>query len=77
MQEHFRRFGKYGLILAMLLLPVITSDGKCEINLDKISEDIMNDKPTDENAFISEHSRVKMNKRLRDIAVDMVRLEYV
>lgn len=78
MQEHFRKFGKYGLILAMLLLPVITCEERSvELDLDKMSEDILSGKKIDADSYTTEKSRIKFNKRLREIAVDMVRLEYV
>ncbi|XP_055296586.1 uncharacterized protein LOC129565593 [Sitodiplosis mosellana] len=72
MQKHFRKFGKYGLILAMLLLPVITADEMGVIDLDQKSKDALSGKQHDAKSYISEKSRVKLNKRLRDVAVDML-----
>lgn len=77
MQEHLCKFGKYGLILAMLLLPVITAERRGDINLDQMSEDSLNGNISDRNTYVSEKSCPKFNKRLRDVVIDMVRLEYV
>lgn len=77
MQEHLRKFGKWGLMLAMMLLSVITADERGAINLDQLSEDILDGKPSPRDAYITENSRLKYNKRLRDVIVDMVRLGYV
>lgn len=40
-------------------------------------EDINNGKEVDASVFISEASRNRLNKRLRDVIVDMVRLNYI
>lgn len=80
MQEHFRKFGKYGLMMATLLLTVITADKSDGINLDQACEDKLNGKHSDGDNFIiniSEESHARFNQRLREVAVDMVRLDYV
>lgn len=73
MLEHFRKFGKFGLILSTVVLPMITSDSGCGLDLDGMKDD----EGTDSNDFISEKSRMKLNERLRDVISDMVRLEYI
>lgn len=84
MEEHLRKFGKFGLIMASTLLPTITADRDRQMNLD---EDSSNDKKIDgepperpkleDHPLISNSSMERLNKRLRDIAIDMVRLEYI
>lgn len=77
MLEHFHRFAHFGLVLATVLLPMMTSDGSNAIDLDKISDDVKNGTELDANVFISNKSLTKLNKRLRDVVVDMVRLDYI
>lgn len=82
MLEHFQKFAHFGLILATVLLPILTkepmtADGSNAIDLDKISDDLKNGKELDANVFISNKSLTSLNKRLRDVVVDMVRLEYI
>lgn len=77
MLEHFHKFAHIGLILATVLLPMLTADAGNAIDLDKISDDVQNGTELDANVFISNKSLTKLNKRLRDVVVDMVRLEYI
>lgn len=86
MMEHFRKFAKFGLIIAPMLLPIITADSGHEVNLDAFSDRITdhfkngNVEQLDmkDNPFLnaSESARNELNKRLRDVAIDMVRLGY-
>lgn len=73
MLEHFRKFGKFGLLLATMLLPMLTSVQGNAVDLD----DLANGGKFDVNIFISDSSRSKFKKRLRDVIFDMVRLEYI
>lgn len=79
MQEHFRKFGKYGLILSAALLPMITTEKGNGINLDEIANEIANNQSPDkfENLFSSDKSKQKFNIRMRGVVIDMVRLGYV
>lgn len=77
MLEHFRKFAKFGLVLANCLLPMITADDRNGINIDELCDEINSGKEVDTKVFISEQSEKKLNKRLRDVVVDMVRLEYI
>lgn len=77
MLEHFKKFAHFGLILATVLLPMVTADGGNAIDLDKISNDVKNGAELDANVFVSNKSLTKLNKRLRDVVVDMARLEYI
>lgn len=81
MKEHFRKFGKFGLILASVLLPIITQESGSGWDLDEMAEKITeNNGQMDMELFDSiftDKSRTKFNKRLRDVVVDMVRLEYI
>lgn len=77
MQEHLRKCAKYGFILSTVVLPVITTEREFTLNLDEIGECAENGTLESDNMLISERSLKKMNKRLRDIVADMMRLEYI
>lgn len=81
MLEHFRKFAKFGLILSTILLPMITSEVGSGIDMDGIGGSATlstsNEDGAHFNHFISDGSRTKLNKRLRDVIFDMVRLEYI
>lgn len=84
MLEHLQKFGKFGLIMATALLPMLTSNGQ-GLNLDEMSDEFnvykdgttempeVEDMPT----FITEDSQERFNERMRGVAIDMVRLGYV
>lgn len=73
----------YGLILAAMLLPMITADANFGVNLDEFADQVNDykDGKTEldmkDNPFLSENSKNKLHKRLRDVAIDMVRLGYI
>lgn len=77
MLEHFRKFAKFGLILSTVLLPMLTSDANTGIDLDEVAGDVQNGKAMDANMFISDNSQKRYDHRLRDVIVDMARLEYI
>lgn len=77
MMEHLRKFAKFGLVLSTVLLPMITSESGCGLDLDGIEKNTLNSDGTDSNNFISERSHEKLNQRLKDVIIDMVRLEYI
>lgn len=64
--------------MATAVLPVITLDGGQVVDMDEMATDIANGKKMNiSEAFISENSRSKFYKRLRDVIVDMDRLGYL
>lgn len=81
MMDHFRKFGKFGLIMASTLLPTIVMDSGRQMNLDQSSSNQMcnnQELPNlKDHPLVSESSLARFNKRIRDVAIDMVRLEYV
>lgn len=79
MLDHFRKFGKYGLLMATLLLPIILADKGQGVDLDEATNNSEHYKDTEisDPFFITESSRSKFKKRLRDVVVDMVRLGYI
>lgn len=83
LMEHLHKFGKFGLILAAMLLPMITADPSFGVNLDEFADQVSDYKEgkvemeMKDNPFLSENSKNKLHKRLRGVAIDMVRLGYV
>lgn len=76
MQEQLRKFGRFGLILATILIPIVTKDAGNSLNVDEITNK-GNTNTTFQSLFVSDNSRSKFEKRLRDVIIDMVRLEYI
>lgn len=75
--QQMRKHGKFGMTMASMLLPMLTAEEGHAVDLDALSEDMNSGKEIDKNAFISENSRDILMKRMRDVVIDMVRLEYV
>lgn len=77
MQDHFRKFARFGMILATVLLPMITSDGGKTIDIDALCDDFKDGKDVDGSVFVSDESKNRLTCRLRDVVIDMVRLDYI
>lgn len=78
MSKHLHQFAKFALILSVLLLPMLTTDSGHAIDIDKVANDIDSGKETSgTHIFISDKSRSKLDERMRDVIVDMARLEYI
>lgn len=76
MLDQFRKFGKFGMVMATMLLPMLTSEEGQTPDLDELAEQLQDERKMDVNVFISDNSRVEFNKRLHDVVEDMVRLNY-
>lgn len=77
MQEHFRKFGKFGLIMAVMLLPMITNESGNGLDLDELSVQIESGHEFEENPWLNEKTRAKFDKRMHGVVADMVRLDYI
>lgn len=77
MLTHLQKFAKYGLILATVILPVITSESEYRLDIDDIAKRVENGTIEKDNQLITEKSLTNLNQRLRDIVYDMVRLKYI
>lgn len=77
MLEHFHKLARFGLILATVMLPMLTAERGKGIDLDQIADDLNRGNEMDANVFISNKSLTKLNKCLRDVIIDMVRLDYI
>lgn len=72
-----RKFAKFGLLMACLLLNVVIMDRKeSEVDLDAYCESIDTRKEAADD-FLSAKARKRFNQRLHDVIVDMVRLGYI
>lgn len=77
MLEHFSKFGKFGLVLAFILLPVMTKDAATQIDLDGLADEMKGGKEIDSMVFMSDASTQRFNSRLYGVVVDMDRLGYI
>lgn len=77
MMEHFRKYGKIGLIYAATMLPILTADEGKQLNLDDVANQCNDGGELSFASILTEESKIKYHQRLRDVIVDMVRLEYV
>lgn len=77
MLEHLHQFGKFGLIMATLLLPIITSEEGTAPDLDQLANSLSEKRDTGVNLFGTNNSKDEFNKRMRDVVIDMVRLDYL
>lgn len=77
MQDHFRKFGKFGMILSTMLLPMMTAESGMTVDLDALSDKVVDGGEFDGSVFVSEKSRNRLATRLRDVIIDMVRLDYI
>lgn len=77
MLEQFRNFGRFGLYMASMLVPMLTADASAAPDLDAISEEMHKNKEINNNMFKSEGSEERMAKRLSDVIYDMDRLGYI
>lgn len=80
MLEHMKKFAGFGLILASVTVPIIMSPAGIRSNLDweGMSDSFMQSQKLPENLYkLSDISLEKLKKHIRDVADDMIRLEYM
>lgn len=80
MLEHLHKFGRLGLSLASITVPILISDADhmSNLNWDELSDDFMRNQKLSTNMFIHSDALIeKYNKRMRDIVIDMIRFEYI
>lgn len=77
MQEHLHRFGKFGFILATVLLPLLGIEKGNGLNIDGMADNTGNHKDSQIFDTFYSNSKNKFNLRLRDVAIDMIQLGYV
>lgn len=77
MMEHFRKYGKLALIYAVAMLPVVTAEKGKELNMDDLASQCADGSVFSMDAIMSEESKIRFHKRLRDVIVHMARLGYI
>lgn len=77
MLEHLHKFGKFGMVMATMLLPLITLEEGITPDLDEVANGFAENRELDLNIFITDNSKDEFNKRVRDVVIDMVRLDYL
>ena len=76
MLEHIRRFGKVMMLNVAMTLPFIIFEKGDELDLGDLGLQYNDGNEISINSFTSEKLKLKLQKLLRDVIVDMVRLEY-
>lgn len=78
LQEHLRKFARFGFILATtILLPIVLSDKGNVVDMDKLAETISSGEEVSSDLFTSDSARGRLRERLHGVIVDMARLEYI
>lgn len=77
MQDHLRKFGKYGLLIASSILPVMATDIDGGLDMDALSTDYANGDQMNADTYMTESSKLKFYERMRDVVIDMNRLQYI
>lgn len=71
LEDQLRKFGKYGLVSASILVPLFTSGDGAE----QFTENLQNSEDDNDNA--APELPVACKQRLRDIVADMYNLGYI
>lgn len=75
-QQYLRKYAGFNLIVATLLISKTFADSSKDWN--ELSENFQKDRKVPIHLYNhSDTSIEKMNKRLRDIVIDMTRLDYI
>lgn len=83
--EHLKKFGNFGLTMAMMILPIITSKPEDTMDLEAMAEKMQNaldkgeafDMNDMENAMPAPKSESDYSKRMLGVFQDMFRLGYI
>lgn len=71
MLEQLKKFGKFGLTSASILLPILLSENY--ININAIAKKMETDKTKGFESYISDTAK----RRIREVVIDMIRLGYI
>lgn len=77
LQEHLRKFAKFGLMMATIVLPMFTALKEDIPDLDNLSEQMKSDGFNDELLFKSDKSDDVYARRMRGVILDMDRYGYI
>lgn len=75
MQEHLHKYAKFGLVMASLVLPIFTADFETLVGIEETrnATEIID---ATENSSSTFEQGAKFDKRMRDVVIDMARLQY-
>lgn len=83
-QKQLKKFGRFGMPMALMLVPLITTQSKDLPDFDKMAELMEEFKKGDQMSDEAKHymditiqSAKRVGARTRDVALDMVRLGYM
>lgn len=74
--DQLKKFGKYGLLMAPLLLHIITADPKDIPDMDAMVEEMQNKNNTSNNGFMKMGQLDRFNSRMRDVIRDIFEYGY-
>lgn len=77
LQRQLKQFGRFGLIMASMVLPLFTSAQDELPNLDEMCEEIERNQMLGENIFKFEKTQTLYATKMREIIIDMDRLGYI
>lgn len=79
LKGQLKRFGKFALLIAPMLLQVITADPKDIPDMDEIAEEMAKDKDSDKINFevlTDKKTQNSYNVRVRDVIIDVINNGY-
>jgi hypothetical protein len=75
-----KKFGRYGLLMAVLIVQIIAMEKKDLPDMDQIAKDMANNDMSEANmmtkALTTESSEKIYNERIRGVVSDVIRLGY-
>lgn len=63
--------------MASIFLPLMTGDEDSNLNMEELAQDMQGGKKLEADVFVSNEFKAILNKRLRDVAADMVKYDYI
>jgi Ecdysteroid kinase-like family len=75
-QDQLRKFGRFGLVMAIMLVQLIVAEAQDLPDMDQVANDMANNKDIDMLQGSNEKTDRVYNKRMRGVINDIVRLGY-
>lgn len=75
--DQLRKYGKFGLIMASIFLPLLTGDDGSNPDMEALAQNMQGGMKLEADVFVPSDHKMVLNKRLRDVAADMVKYEYI
>lgn len=76
-EDQLKKFGKFGLVMASIIVPVITSNAEDIPDLDNMSEKLANGEDCSDFTFTSAKTEDIYKVRMSDVIRDVVDLGYI